>query len=114
MSDGAGGVRAKYLGGVRRRYAKEPDPATGERAVLDEAPAEYVQWRDEETGEVANIPAGDLSDEAWDALPAAGRKAVRESPLYAVPSEKEHAERRRERARGGAAPAAAAEAVKEG
>ena len=52
-------------------------------------PAEYLQYRDD-TGQVHNVPARDLTDDDWAALPAEGRAAVKDSPLYTVATDAEH------------------------
>ena len=106
-----GGVRARFTGPTRTLHAKERD-AEGNPIVRSQEPAAYVQYRDAETGQVHNLPASDIYEDDWQALPAGAREAVRDSGLYAVLTDAEAAERKK-RARERARPAEPA-GVKEG
>jgi hypothetical protein len=65
------------------------------RARWTGAEGEWVQHRDEQTGEVRNLPPRDLSDQEWDALSAGERKTIRDSGKYEVATEAEAAARRK-------------------
>lgn len=87
-------VRAKWVGPMRDVRAAEADES-GIKPVTHQEPAEYLQYRDAETGEVTNLPASDISDEAWASLPAEARKVVKDSSLYEVDTDAQAAARTR-------------------
>lgn len=87
-------VRAKWVGPMRDVRAAEPDES-GFKPVTHQEAAEYLQYRDDETGEVRNLPASDITDHEWDALPSGARQVIRDSGYFEVDTDAQAAARMR-------------------